>query len=262
MRQKILTELRSLLVQIENYHDKFGANDIRSSFLDGYFEILKNYYFAYYQLDEKETLEKYIEIYQRDYLTKDDLTNHVNNQKQGLNSTLIVNCWSNFELFITLFCYAVLPKSEIDKLLELDYEKTKQILKKESITEEIDIKLRKYVKNHLTHIPNVNKYGKILKLIRPYPSNRTKKEDLNFLEFFGQLRNCMHSNYIYYGTKEKEFVYDNEKFRFKFGKPISQSNFKESSPYNLTKNLKDIFELIVNNIDYKNEIYDPSNENN
>ncbi len=260
MKEEILIELRSLITQIHDYQEKFGSDDIRTSYLDGYFEILKNYFFAYFHIIEKGTLNKYQELYQSFDISWDDLSPHIQNQKQGLNSNLIINCWSDFELFISLFCYSVLPKNKINKLLDLDYTKVKNIITEYDISKETELKLKKFKKNHLSHVPNNNKYGAILKMINPYPSERNKSYDIDFLDFFSRLRNCMHSNFIYYGANEKEFTFQGEKFRLKFGKPISQIPSSAITPFELTLFLKEIFQLMVDNINYDGITYDPSIE--
>ena len=260
MRNLIKIELRTLIDQIDNYHERFGGNDIRTSFLDGYFESLITYFCGYYHLDEEDIIERYYEIYQRNDFNRDDLAIQLQGQRNVLNSGLIINCWSNFELFITLFCYAVLSKDKISELLELDYRKLKKSFNNYSITPEIDNKLKKYIKNHIAHTPIMYKYGALLKMVDPYPSGRDKKNDLGFLEFFGLLRNCIHSNYIYFEEVDKTFTYNDETYLFRNGKLVSQSPLSESSYFRLTKNLKDIFQVIVENIIHEPEIYDPSVE--
>jgi hypothetical protein len=260
MRELLQIELRTLIEQITKYHERFGENDIRSSYLDGYFQILRTYYCAYFHLDSDDILLKYYEIYQRDNFTKDDLVIHLIGHKNLLNSFLVINCWSNFELFIALFCNSVLSESNINELLELDYNRIKKIVSKYSIDEETDNKLRKFIKNHIAHAPIVNKYGKLLKKISPYPSSRDRQNDREFLEFFGRLRNCIHSNYIYYGANDEDFTFNGEKYSFRHGKLLSHSPYGDDSIFKLTQNLKAIFQVIVDNLEYDKEIYDPSIE--
>lgn len=260
MKNQIHIELKLLINQINEYHVKFGENDIRSSFLDGYFQVLRTYYCSFFHLESNDILEKYHEIYERDNFGFADIGIHLQGHKNLLNSFLVINCWSNFELFITLFCNAVLPERHVTELLELDYQRLRKILKTNSITDETDGKLKKYIKNHLAHTPIVNKYGKLFKLIENYPSERDKQYDREFLEFFGRLRNCIHSNYIYYGSENKVFEFNREKFTFISGKLLNHSPSNESSIFLLTQNLKQIFFIIVNGIKYDSEIYDPSVE--
>lgn len=260
MKDQIQIELRLLIDQINEYHKRFGENDIRSSFLDGYFQILRTYYCAYFQFESDDILEKYYEIYQKRDFNKKDILIHIQGHKNLLNSSLIINCWSNFELFITLFCSAVLPETKLKELLEIDYQRLIKILKSYTISNETDDKLKKYIKNHLAHTPIINKYGKLFKLINDYPANRDKKNDREFLEFFGSLRNCIHSNYIYYGGEDKAFEFNSEVYTFKFGKLLNHNPSKEDSIFHLTQNLKDIFIVFVNGINYNSEIYDPSVE--
>lgn len=260
MREDIKIELRLLIDQINRFHEIYGENDIRASYLDGYFEILKTFFCAFYHLEEDDIMQKYFEIYQRDNFERKDILQQLQGQKNVLNSSLVINCWSNFELFITLFCNAVLSEIEIEELLELDYIRLKSILKNDNILQETDEKLKKCRKNHLAHSPMNNKFGKLLKKINPYPQNRDKSKDREFLEFFGKLRNCIHSNYIYYGGNDFKFTFNGETYNFNHGKLLNHVPNSEESIYYLTKELKEIFMLIVESLKYDNEIYDPSIE--
>nr|NQU91505.1 hypothetical protein [Bacteroidota bacterium] len=247
-----------MIDRINDFHKRFGENDIRSSFLDGYFQILRTYYCAYYHLESDDILEKYFEIYQKKDIKKGDLGLHIQGHKNLLNSFLVINCWSNFELFISLFSSAVLTEDKVKELLEIDYQRKKKILKESRISEHIDNKLKKLIKKHITHVPMINKFGKLFKMIHPYPNDRNKKNDREFLEFFGRFRNCIHSNYIFFGAEGKDFVFNDETYSFRNGKLVSHAPSDESSIFRLTINLKEIFNVIVNNINYESEIYDPS----
>ncbi|MBA7542877.1 hypothetical protein ES705_35202 [subsurface metagenome] len=260
MRDAIQIESRELIVQINNYHETFSENDIRSSYLDGYFQILRTFYCSFYHLDSDDIMTKYNEIYNRDNFERKDIDIHIQGHKNLLNSFLIINCWSNFELFCTVFCNAILPEGQIKNLLELDYQRLNKILKDIEIGEDVDNKLKKLIKNHISHSPIINKYGKLLKMITNYPDNRDKKADREFLEFFGTLRNCMHSNYIYYGATDKSYTFNGETYTFTNGQLLSHNPSTERSIYDLTKNLKDIFMVIAENILFEDEIYDPSVE--
>lgn len=260
MREQIKIELRILMTQIDQFRNRFGDNDIRPAFLDGYFEILKTFYCAYYQIEENDILCKYQEIYDRTDFDKNAISQQLLGQKNILNSFLIINSWSNFELFITLFCLCVLDSNEIDELQNLDYTRVKKIFKDFSICPEAEEKLTKLKKNHIAHVPINNKFGKVLKKVNPYPEGRNIKDDKEFLEFFGKLRNCIHSNYIYYGLKDYDFTYNNETFSFKPGKLVSQSTYTERTIFDLTVNLKEIFFVFAENIPFDKEIFDPSNE--
>ncbi|PKP33281.1 MAG: hypothetical protein CVT99_02175 [Bacteroidetes bacterium HGW-Bacteroidetes-16] len=260
MREQLKTELRLLIIQIDQFRERFGDNDIRPGFLDEYFEIVKTFFCAYYQIEENDILDKYHEIYGRNDFDKNDILGPLQGQRNILNSFLIINCWSNFELFVTLFCQAFLESKEIEELLDLDYLRVKDTLKNCTIDPKTDEKLKKLKKDHIAHSPINNKFGKLLKKVNPYPKGRSKKYDREFLEFFGKLRNCIHSNYIYYGSHDYEFTYNNETFSFSHGKIVSQSTFTESTIFSLTLFLKEIFLVITDNNKFDKEIYDPSNE--
>lgn len=260
MKNNLLTDLRKLRKKIDSYKAKFGDNDIRTSFLGGYFQILRTFYCSYYHLESKDILEKYSEIYEKDNIREKDLALHLQSHRQLLNSYLIINCWSNFELFITLCCATVLPEPALKELLEGDYRGILRILNGSRLTERSSNKLKSRIKFHVAHAPIVYKYGKLLKLIHPYPEIRNKKNDRDFLEFYGRLRNCIHSNYIFFGASDKEYTYDNEKFSFRNGSVIDHNPSDEGSIYRLTSNLKEIGCVIIDNLDYESEIFDPSVE--
>lgn len=259
MREHIIIELRELIDQKSNYQERFGFNDIRTGFINGYFQILRTYFCAYYHTISDDIIEKYREIYQIDNFDTNQLSWHLQSHRNLLNSFLIINTWSNFELFLTLFSNAVLPRHKIEELLEIDYRRLKKILKDYPLTDNTDEKLKKYIKNHIAHTPIVNKYGKLFKLITNYPTERDKNRDREFLEFFGRLRNCIHSNYIYYGSVAKDFTFNEITFRFRPGELLQHDQTHDDTILiQLTQNLKHIFKVFVENITHNNEIYDPS----
>jgi hypothetical protein len=258
MKNEIVTELQDTIEDINTYHKDFGANDIRSSFVDGYFQILRTYYSAYYHIDSDDILIRYREIYPEVEIKRENLALHFQGHKNLLNSFLIINCWSNFELFITLLSLAVLDSNQINKLLMVDYDRLKKILAKIEIGEAVDIKLRKFIKDHIAHTPIIYKYGKLFKLIEHYPSSRNKTSDREFLDFFGKLRNCIHSNYIYYGNSIFTYTFNDEVFTLEPGKVILHEPSRDDSIFNLVKNLKEIGKVFIDGISHDKEIYDPS----
>jgi hypothetical protein len=129
MKDQILQELRALIEIINTYKVKYGEDDIRPSFFDGYFQIIRTFYAAYFHLDSDDILEKYHEIYPDRIIARADISVHLQGHKNLLNSFLIINCWSNFELFITLFSNTILNDDQKDKLLKVDYDRMKTILK-------------------------------------------------------------------------------------------------------------------------------------
>jgi hypothetical protein len=258
MKDQVLQELQALISLIDSYHKKYGDNDIRSSFVDGYFQILRTFYAAYFHLDSEDILEKYHEIYPEADVKRENLTIHLQGHKNLLNSFLIINCWSNFEFFVTLFCNEVLTEIQVGSLLKVDYDRFKKLIKGIDITNTIENKLKKLIKSHIAHTPVMYKYGKLFKLIDTYPDSRNRTDDREFLDFFGKLRNCIHSNYIYFGSNEYTYTYLKEVFTFEPQKLINQTNSQENSIFGLTQNLKNIGVAIIENIEYDNEIYDPS----
>jgi hypothetical protein len=260
MKDQILQELRALIEIINTYKVKYGEDDIRPSFFDGYFQIIRTFYAAYFHLDSDDILEKYHEIYPDRIIARADISVHLQGHKNLLNSFLIINCWSNFELFITLFSNTILNDDQKDKLLKVDYDRMKTILKNIEIDEATEEKLKKCIKYHIAHTPVMYKYGKIFKMVVSYPSTRNKNDDRKFLDFFGKLRNCIHSNYIYFGNETYRYDYLGENYLFEPNKLISHSPSQENSIFRLTQNLNEIGKSIIENISYDKEIYDPSIE--
>ncbi len=264
MKEEIVNELQKLIPQINGYYERFGKSDVRASFLDGHFQIIRTYYCSYYHLESDDILLKYREIYPDKEINHDTIDMSIQGHKNLLNSFLILNSWSNFELGITLMANSILDERKRVGLLSIDYARIMKIFSKILIridlSETIRNKLSKFNKFHLSHVPMTNKYGNLLKLISNYPDGRSKKLDRKFLEFYGRLRNCVHSNYIYYGRNSFEYRFEDVLFRFTNGELLSQDPIEEDTIFNMSSQLKDIFTIFAENIDYPHEIHDPSHE--
>lgn len=260
MKEKLISEFEALIKKIEDSKSRFGDKDIRTSFLDGYFQILRTYYCAYYHLESEDIVKRYSEIYRQDNIDKKNLELHFQGHRNLLNSFLIINCWSNFELFITLFCNTFLNEQAVHELLEIDSRRILKLLGATQISEQIKKKIIRLKKHHIAHAPIINKYGKLFKMVQTYPEERNRNDDRNFLEFFGRLRNCIHSNYIYYGAVDRDFKYNGEIFSFKSGKLIDHKSVNDDSIFRLTLNLKEIGSAFIDHLHYDKEIYDPSVE--
>ena len=262
MKKEILNELRELIPQIKEYYEKFGDTDIRASFLDGYFQILRTYFCSYYHLESDDILAKYREIYPDKDFSHNSIKWHCQGHKNLLNSYLILNSWSNFELCITLMANAILDENTKARLLSIEYRRIRKclrdILTRIEISDSVINKLKKFNKFHLAHVPMVNKYGNLFKLLIRYPNDRDKKNDGKFLEFYGRLRNCVHSNYIYYGRNLFKYTFREVNFRFTHGELVHQEPITENVIFLMSIKLKRIFMAIAENIDYFEEIPDPS----
>jgi hypothetical protein len=258
MKKNIQSELKMLLAQLLQFSARYGADDVRTCFLDGYFQMLKTYYCAYFHLETDLIIKQFNEIYERKDIVREDLEFHIQNHKNQLNSFLIVNSWSNFEYCISLFAEAVLPIPEKSSLMAYEYDSIIHRLRGISIPETQNERLLKLIKPNLAHVPILLKYGKLFKMISTYPAARSIKNDREFLDFYGKLRNCIHSNYVFLGNENYEYTFGAVRFAFPPGNLIQIEPLIESGIFDLTKELKNIFMAIVGNIDYQDVIFDES----
>ncbi len=81
------------------------------------------------------------------------------------------------------------------------------------------------------------------------------KQDKEFLNFFGKLRNSVHSNYIYYG-KDYEFNHVGMTYKFEKGKPIKQDPLSDLSFFNLSIELRNVYQRLIEKIKFVNLIPD------
>lgn len=258
MRELILGELRQLRQGFPALNERFDSTDIRVSFFDGYFENLRTYFCSWFLLDTDNLISLYNDIYESPEIRREDCELHIQGHKNIFNSMFIVNTWSNFELSITLFAEKVLQEDEINKLNSIDYTRIRKYLKDIALTPEIDNKLKKFNKQHLAHVPINNKFGKLFKLITNYPTGRDIKQDIAFLEFYGKLRNCIHSNFIYYGNNEYSHTFNGIVFTFNHGELINIAPQPIDVFVKLSMELRDVFNVLIENIEYDELIFDPT----
>lgn len=176
----------------------------------------------------------------------------------SLNRNLILDVWSTFEICINTFCDGIIDKKEKEKLLDWKYRDIIKSLPKNKFTDLQLEKLKsKLQTKHLTHVPIVRKTDFIFKQVVGY--SRNIEEDKEFLSFFGQLRNTMHSNYIYYG-KSFEYSFGNAKFKFEDGKTVKWYDPFNPTPklyFYLMGNLKNIWKALIISIKFDSVIYYP-----
>lgn len=135
---------------------------------------------------------------------------HLQAHFNTLNQRAFIISWSLFELAIATFYEAVVEETELKKQKEEDFN---ELLKHVTINNGKEDKVKKLIiKQSLHQIPIIRKYNYLLKKAKGYGRNLTA--DRAFLEFFGKLRNTMHSNFIYYG-KYFEYSFGDAHFVFK-----------------------------------------------
>lgn len=130
-----------------------------------------------------------------------------------LNQRVFVMAWSLFELSISTFYEHIVEDTELNRQYSELY---REVLKNVKVEEGKEEKVKKLlIQSSLHQISIGRKYNYLIKKADGY--SRNKAEDKAFLEFFGKMRNTIHSNFIYYGKNYKyrfgdsEFIFTNQK---------------------------------------------------
>jgi len=177
--------------------------------------------------------------------------------RNQINRSLIIDTWSLFEFSVTTICNSVLSSPELDSLYNERYEEIIKLIGQQAITIEVREKLKKkFTEKHLTHVPITRKCDKLFKYCSSY--NRNINDDKKFLQFYGKLRNTMHSAYIYYGNNF-EYVFDDIWTVFENGKPVyHRQPVGLKFDFDLAIELSKVFTSIVTSIDYSGKITYPT----
>jgi hypothetical protein len=177
--------------------------------------------------------------------------------RNQINRSLIIDIWSQFEFSITTICGSVLNSVELDSLYTDRYEEIVKLVGQQNITVDAEEKLRKKLtQKHLTHVPITRKCDKLFKYCKDY--NRDINADKKFLQFFGKVRNTMHSSYIYYGN-DFEYVFENIRTVFENGKPVyHRQPIGLKFYFDLAIELTKVFTSIVTSIDHSEKIEYPT----
>jgi len=203
----------------------YADNDVRKDYFRLSYTNVYHYYIGYFSLfasksfgDElirfdkslfgfKSHINRFIEISLFDQLSKGNFN--------ILNQRVFVFAWSIFELSLSTFFSAVVDDDELQALLEYDYA---DVLKCVTIKEGKEGRLKALlIKNNIAHISINRKYNLLFKKVKGY--SRSIKYDKEFLEFFGKLRNTMHSNFIYFG-KDYEYRFGDAHFIFRDNREV------------------------------------------
>lgn len=223
-----------------NKLDQYQEGDIRYDYyllmkniIINYSLNIKNYFLRVFVDYEKNTsieeLKKHTEDSFRGEL--DPTIFSYRSLKTSLERTLIIESWSNFEFAVTTIFEKLFTQSEVEEYTNKHLERFKKILRKRSAEigeEKINTIAEELNKGLDKHIPTMNKVNKILKKVKcKYPE---KESNVNFLQFFGRLRNGIHNNFIYKGPHKPPFEFKGNKYIFENGKSIlevSKSQFDE-----------------------------------
>lgn len=260
LEEKILIKLRETREYCYGLTGTFEDKDIRISFFDGYHSILSFYYCSLIYNNSDLYVQNMREVYNRRDILKEDLKKNLQSFRNLVNSKFLIDTWSNFELFITILCSAIFEPSRIDELCRADYSRVRKSISDICLSDLQKEKLQKQlIKRYFAHVNSNPKFNSLLTYIAHNYKIRNLKKDREFLEFYGGLRNCIHSNYIFFGNN-KTYIFEDVKFTFEDNKLVNINPLKEDTLFNLSVELDKIVRCIINSITYKGLIYDPSHE--
>ena len=245
----------------------FDKDDMRCAYFQFSWDILDNYYkqFIWIQITnlinkgqvhfDISCIEEYKHIDRLAETTKYDLLYDA--ARSSANRSLIIDSWSIFEFCLTYICKETSSETEANDLLESKTKCIKKILKNHQLTETEEKRINKELsEKRLSHVSVNKKYQLLFKKAQSY--SRDKKKDTEFLEFFGRLRNLMHSNYVFHGN-DSEYEYNGVTHVFQDGQSHSCKNSKPNDEYyfDAVLNLNSIFSEISKSLKYNNIIRCP-----
>lgn len=268
-----MDDLDSLLAYTDDIKSEinnlpFHEDDVRKIYLSFYYDLVYNLYIgkSMYMLSsyilngkiifssESKDFDKHaprlIKVTRFDTLTR----SYYNN----LNRRFFTDCFSNFEVCITIFCNALVNEEEGSNLLSHSFNEVMKILKSTSIDEETERKLSKLlIKNHLTHVPFVRKLDFLFKLCKKNYSGLIQ-DDREFLNFISKFRNTIHANWVYFGTDYEYFFNNGAHFIFENAKQVVWSNPYEDNGsmllIDMSRYLNDIWRNLISGITHENLI--------
>jgi len=260
----ILNKIKLLQDEINSF--KYNSNDVRDYFYGMLQSNLVSYARGYLFLEISKNIKSnalpvpqdIISYRQFDLITKSSET--FKNEVAYLSHyhrNLLISSWSSFELLITSVCETLLDPITKELLLTSNFD---DIIKKLKIPDNKE--REKFSVKRLTHVPISRKYSELFKLGKKEYS-RDIKVDKKFLEFFRDFRNTIHTNFIYYGTDNKEFKFTEITFKFNKEKVVGWNDPFPLSPelyLNLIFELKNITTSLLNFIDHKDVILYPDLE--
>ncbi|WP_370409025.1 hypothetical protein [Tenacibaculum dicentrarchi] len=264
LKSTILNEIHSIEKTTKEFCNRFHFEDIRISIMDGFYANICRYY-TLLDLEKTEIFYKSYQDILRVQNVEKYLERHRINHCNISNSSLIVNTWSEFELFISTFSEIVLPQENIDKILNRNYldlskklnNELKENLEGYEFQELKSIERLKIKNYHL--VPSMNKIESMMKQIKnTYPNKEEYLIDKDFLNNYGRLRNCIHSNYVYHGNQRIEYNHNNINYVFEPGEIITILPDLKTIYIDNSIALRKICLRIINNIEHKELIKDPS----
>ncbi len=169
--------------------------------------------------------------------------------RSATNRGLIIDSWSSFEVCLSAICDKIYSSEDKLNIQNKKYEDVIKCLKKYNLDEEIKKKLEKILVEKEFWLTSTNsKFNKLLSLLKE-KYRREIKKDRDFLEFFGKLRNTMHSNFVYFG---EPFIYIFEGVEFIFDKKQLVVNERDAHPLlflNMIVRLTEIYTEIISHFE-------------
>ena len=228
--------------------------DVRVAF----FELFQDYYITFYRvhsyMDSRVFKKDSKKIYSK--IQGIDNVKDIINFTSHLNYYLVIVTWSTFELCISQICKMILDKESKENLLLANFNRIIKIIKNVLSTDLKDKLLKNQKLVHLEHVTINLKTDKLYKVAQYKDFEKDKK----FLQFYGKLRNSIHSNFVYYG-KEFNFKFKETTFTFEPEKPIKQEPIdweNDLTFFYISVELMEIYYRLISNFDHKGLIFDPS----
>lgn len=248
----------------------FPEDDIRTDFHGMVYDLTHNYYHGYiiFELAQemvkgnvtfgKELYKNKIHIDAIIQIAKVPLlkTSYLG----SLNKQMTIGVWTAFETSVSIIAEAILTMQEKEELFTIKKDEVLKLLDNKGVdAATLDKISKKLTEKHLSQIPLVRKFRKILNQYEGQYS-RTVGEDVNFIEFYGKMRNTLvHSNGIYHGPNS-EFKFKGYTFLFENGKLFKYTNDPEMLPrlhVELASNLSEIYIAMTDLLKDKKEILYP-----
>ncbi len=244
----------------------FKKNDVRYYFYGLFQNTINQYYlgwnmlFFFEEVDSKEIYKLYINQnlneFKKNHIEKlffiqDSKPKEAYQRK--LNGNLILSSFSSFETCINLIFEKIATESDKRKIiLDMNLSYLKKINKLKlnevanSIIEENILKS--------TFIPLVRKFRY---LINNVYSKENKVNDIKFIEFISEYRNCLSHNNGIYSKDRYEAEYFGYRFLFEKGKDFFMEGEGFLINWKICFEMKEIFTRLISNLDYKELIEYP-----
>jgi hypothetical protein len=220
---KNLNKLHDLTLTIKSiiYNLKFKENDVRKAYFENLYSIINEFYHGkiFFKISQeiKNSTIKFdssiialephvLRIYE--VAEHKQLSDAYHNE---LNRKLFVDSFTNFETTISLCFDSIVDESGMNKIVE---DLNRNLIKIcQDLSEETKKVLIKELRKN-AFIPLVRKFRYLSKL-NDNCYSFDYKEDLRFIEFCSNLRNCVSHSAGYYKGKDFEYEFENIKFIFK-----------------------------------------------